>query len=136
MSPHSNWPRVLLFDLAHKQCNDIIKGWLHYLTSESTGRFFVNNVWLRMSGHGANPIFFNEKKIGRPEHSLNLHLLRPIISHFYPPSKWTTYIYHPLSQNDSPIFFSRKNWILRKSNLTFFALIIEWLKYRGLYWNK
>ena len=24
--PHSNWPRVLLFDLAHKQCNGIIKG--------------------------------------------------------------------------------------------------------------
>ena len=23
-----------------------------------------------MSGHGANPIFFNKKKIGRPEHSL------------------------------------------------------------------
>ena len=39
----------------------------------SKGRFLVNNtnVWLSiMSGHGANPIFFNKKKIGRPEHSL------------------------------------------------------------------
>ena len=27
-----------------------------------------------MSGHGANPIFFNKKiKIGRPEHSLTPH---------------------------------------------------------------
>ena len=25
--------RVLLFDIAHKQCNGIFKGWLHYLTS-------------------------------------------------------------------------------------------------------
>ena len=41
---YSNWPRVLLFDLAHKQCNGIIKGWLHYLTSEPKGRFLVNNT--------------------------------------------------------------------------------------------
>ena len=41
-------------------------------------------------------------RIGRPEHSLNLHPLRPIISYFYltphpppPPSKWTSYVYHP-----------------------------------------
>ena len=53
VTPHSNRPRVLLFDLAHRQCNDIIKGWL-----------LVNiNVWLSMmSGDGANPIFFNKKK--------------------------------------------------------------------------
>ena len=30
-------------DLAHKQCNCIIKGWLHCLTSESKERFLVNN---------------------------------------------------------------------------------------------
>ena len=41
---HSNWPRVLLFDLAHKQCNSIIKDWLHCLTSEPKGRFLVNNI--------------------------------------------------------------------------------------------
>ena len=36
-----------------------------------------------MSGHGGNPIFFNKKiKIGRPEHSLTPHPLRPITSHF------------------------------------------------------
>ena len=38
-----------------------------------------------VSGHGANPIFFNIKKIkiGRPEHSLNpATLLRPITSRF------------------------------------------------------
>ena len=41
---HSNWPSVLLLDLAHKQCSGIIKGWLHCLTSESKGRFLVSNI--------------------------------------------------------------------------------------------
>ena len=41
---HSNWPRVLLFDLAHKQCNGIIEGWLHCLTSESKVRFLFNDI--------------------------------------------------------------------------------------------
>ena len=36
---HSNWARVVLFDLANKQCNGIIEGWLHYLTSKSIGRY-------------------------------------------------------------------------------------------------
>ena len=27
-----------------KQCNGIIKGWLHCLTSESKGRFLANNI--------------------------------------------------------------------------------------------
>ena len=41
-----------------------------------------------MSGHGANPVFVNEKvKIGHPEHS---PLTIP------PPSKWTTYVYRHL----------------------------------------
>ena len=44
VTSHSNWPRVLLFDLAHKQCNGIIKGWLHCLTPESIGRFLVNDI--------------------------------------------------------------------------------------------
>ena len=56
----------------------------------SKGIFPVNNIWLGiMSGHGANPIFFNKKlKIGRP--------VGPITSHFFlipppptPSSKWT-----------------------------------------------
>ena len=33
VTSHSNWPRVVLFDLAHKQCSGIIKGWVHVLTS-------------------------------------------------------------------------------------------------------
>ena len=44
VKPHSNWPRVLMFNLTHKQCNGIIKGWLHCLTSETKGRFLVNNT--------------------------------------------------------------------------------------------
>ena len=36
-----------------------------------------------MPVHGGNSIFFNSKiKIGRPEHSLTPHPLRPITSHF------------------------------------------------------
>ena len=65
---------------SQQKCNGIIKGWLHCLTSESRGRFLVNNmlanVWLSiMSGHGANPICFNRKKItiGSPENSLTPH---------------------------------------------------------------
>ena len=40
----SNWPRVIVFDLPHKQCNGIIKGWFHCLTSASKGRFLNNNI--------------------------------------------------------------------------------------------
>ena len=43
---NSNLPRVLLFNLAHKQRNGIIKGWLHFLTSEAKGRLLVNNILL------------------------------------------------------------------------------------------
>ena len=35
---------VLLFVLIHKQCNGIIKGYLHCLTPESIGIFLVNNI--------------------------------------------------------------------------------------------
>ena len=35
-----------------------------------------------MFGHSPNQIFFNKKKIGRPEHSLPPTPLRPITSHF------------------------------------------------------
>ena len=41
----------------------IIKGWLHYLTSESKSRFLVSNILCMMSGHGPNPIFFNKKRL-------------------------------------------------------------------------
>ena len=172
VTSHSNWPRILLFDLAHKQRNGIIKWWLHCLTSESKERFFVNECvpltisyhlyFLRISKvssmlhHGSmgqahskecyfcyflsknfcfypfhflfwwsikfpqqninqsvietgdnklsetvcnntlmfgsawcvirrkSNFFFNKEKIkiGRPEHSLNPHSLRPITSHF------------------------------------------------------
>ena len=35
---------VQLFNLAHKQSDGIIKGWLHCLTSESKERSLVNNI--------------------------------------------------------------------------------------------
>ena len=40
----SIWSRVLLLDLAHKQCIGIIKQWLHCLTSDSKGKFLVSNM--------------------------------------------------------------------------------------------
>ena len=43
---YSNRDFVPFFDLPHKQCNGIIKGWLHCLTSEPKGRFLVNNISL------------------------------------------------------------------------------------------
>ena len=65
LTSDSNYPCVLLFDLAQKQCNGIIKRWLHCLTSESKPRFLVNNtiiVWFNMMpGRGANLILFNIK---------------------------------------------------------------------------
>ena len=68
VTSYLNWPRVLLFDLDQKQCNDIIKEWLDCLTPESIRRFLVNDILIIMA---QNPIFFNEKiRIGRPEHSL------------------------------------------------------------------
>ena len=79
---HSNWPRVVLFDLAHRQCNGIIKGWPHCLTSESNGRFLVNDIltfgsaWCLVM---AQIQFSLIKKIKtwRPQHSLTLHPLPP-----------------------------------------------------------
>ena len=44
VTSHSNWPRVLLFNSAHKQCVGVIKGCLHCLTSELKRRFPVNNI--------------------------------------------------------------------------------------------
>ena len=44
VTSQSNRPRVLLFDLAHKQYSGTIKGWLHCLMSESKERFLVNNI--------------------------------------------------------------------------------------------
>ena len=51
-----------------------------------------------LSGRDANPIFFDKKiKIGRSEHSLTPHSLRPITSHLCltPPTPlmWTYYVY-------------------------------------------
>ena len=47
----SNWLQVLLFGLAQKQCNGIIKRWLYYQTPESKGRFLVNNTLMSDSAY-------------------------------------------------------------------------------------
>ena len=62
---HSVWPRVPFFDLAPRTmqwCHQN-NGIIHCLTSKGWSLVNNINVWLgMMSGHGANPIFFNKKK--------------------------------------------------------------------------
>ena len=83
---YSNWPRVLLFDLAHKQCNDIIRGWLHCLTSESKERFLASNILLAWCLVIAQIQFSLTKKIFWTSKILtNPHLLRLITSRFHLP---------------------------------------------------
>ena len=101
ITSYSNWPCVLLFDLAHKQCNGIVKRWFHCISAKGT--FIVNNVlmfgsaWCLVMSHIQLSLIKNIK-IGRPKHLLipptSDHisfLLRPP----YPPSNWTSYVYHP-----------------------------------------
>ena len=70
----SDWPCVLLFDLAYKKCNGIIKGWRHCHTSEWKGRFLVNNKLFGSAWCGVMAeICFSllkKIKIGHPEHLL------------------------------------------------------------------
>ena len=71
-----------------------------FLKEESKGRFLVN-AWLRiMSGHGANPIFFNKEN----KDWTSITLTNPPRPTYPPPhptpipspySKWTSYVYHP-----------------------------------------
>ena len=85
------------------------------------------NFWLSMmSGYGENPGFFNKKvKIGRPQHSLTPTPLRPITSHFSltphppPPSKWTSYMYHPLYKlKNTSINFSHTSLLLLQLHIS------------------
>ena len=72
----SNWPHVVLFRLAHYQCNGIIKGWLHCLTSDSKWRFLVNimlmfgSAWCLVMVQIQSPLIKKKINSGRPEHSL------------------------------------------------------------------
>ena len=54
-----------MFDLAHKQCNGNIKGWLHRLASESKGKLLVNNILMFGSAWcllmAQIQLFFNKK---------------------------------------------------------------------------
>ena len=72
---HSNWPCVLLFDLAHKQYNGIIKGQLHCQISESKGRFLVSSILTFGSAWCLLMVriqfsLIKKVKIGHPEQSL------------------------------------------------------------------
>ena len=71
---YSNRALVPLFDLPQKQCNGIIKGWLHCLTSESKGRFLANNTlaWCLVMAQIQFSLI-KKIKIGRLEHSLTPH---------------------------------------------------------------
>ena len=66
-------------------------------------------------GHGGNPILFNKRiNIGRPENSVTPTSLRTKTSHFCLtaptfPSKWTSYVYHPLLDHVSENFDVMRN---------------------------
>ena len=89
VTSHSNWQCVLLFDLAHKQCIGIIKGWLRCLTPEAKGRFLANNIlmlgsaWCLVMAQIQFSLI-KKIKIGRREHSLTPSPapLRSITYHF------------------------------------------------------
>ena len=103
---HSNWPRVLLLDLVCKECNGIVKEWLHCLTSESKGRFLVNNILIFGSAKCLVMVqiqFSSIKiiKIGRPEHLLPPPPTSDIILFLFCPSisECKSYVCHPLKRN-------------------------------------
>ena len=64
-----------------KKCNCIIQGWLLRLTSESKGRFLVNNICLFMAQIQFSLI--KKIKIGRSEHLLIPH--SPTSNNILPP---------------------------------------------------
>ena len=72
VTSHINRPRVLMFDLAHRKCNGLMKGWFHCLTSESKGRFSVNSILMfglvRCLIMAQIQFSLIKKRIGRLEH--------------------------------------------------------------------
>ena len=68
------FPRVLLFDLAHKQCSGVIKEWRHCLISKSKGKFLVSNILMFDSVclimAQIQFSLTKKTKIGRPEQSV------------------------------------------------------------------
>ena len=86
VTSHSNWPHVQLFDVIHKQCNCIIKGRLSCLTSESKGRFLVNNILVFGSARclvmAEIQFSLNKNKDWTPRTLATPHPLHPITSHF------------------------------------------------------
>ena len=74
---NSKRPRVLLFNLVHKQCNGLVKRWLHCLTSESKERFLVKNVLVFASVRAQIQFFllkkYKKKKIQKKYVSVRCH---------------------------------------------------------------
>ena len=81
---HSNWPRVLLFDLVHKQCNGTIKGLLHCQKEDFLSIYI--NVWISAMAGLVLFSLIKKIKIGRPEHSLTPHPPTSDTFHFCLPS--------------------------------------------------
>ena len=75
VTSHSSWLLALLFNLSHKQCNGIIKGWLYCHKPESIERFLADNILMFYSTWSMVmvQILFSliiKKTIGLAEHSL------------------------------------------------------------------
>ena len=133
ISSHSNWPRVRLFDLAHKQCNGIIKEWRYCLTPELIEKFLIINILMFDSARYlvmAQIQFSVIKiiKIGRPERLLHppspfSHTpLRTAVSHFclifiLYPLKVDVICVPPLSTFFEKMIYNCTRFLLNKSPL-------------------
>ena len=85
VTSHSNWAHILLFDLAHKQWNGIIKGSLRAISvnRKISCQYYGSVCSSLMSGYGVNPIFFNKKNEDWTSRTFATPTqLCPITSHF------------------------------------------------------
>ena len=84
-----------VIELNQKQCNGIIKGWLHFLTSKSKRRLFVDNMV-------QIPTFFNNNNNSKMEIRLPEHLLTSNNISFLPyPNKVDVICVLPLKKPDT-----------------------------------
>ena len=128
---HSNWPRVLLFYLAHKQCNGMIKGLLHCLTLESKGKFLVNNIlifgsaWCLVMAQIQFSLIIKKdwtsRTLANPPPSTSNKI--SFLSYPPAPSKWTSMLKQKEKYQDccfSELFVNKEKWKKHENNFSSF----------------
>ena len=117
VNSYSNCPRILLLDLAHKQCSGI--GWLHCLMSESKRRFLVNNIlifgsaWFLIISQMQFSLIkknnWTSRTLANPPPPTSNNILFFVLPPTSP-SKWTSYVYCPFFNHIS--YFCSQNFVL------------------------